>query len=492
MDLINRLPPEAPQLLIAGALSPHAHDFIIHNPIIFGSNSEQDNFMDKFSEATMQGAELDSSERDPPPRCHPGTRVELIERLRLWISDSQHRTKNILWLVGPAGVGKSAIMQTVAELESESDPSLVLAALFFSTLNRRDDPSKVITTLSYQIALKHPPYHQYLRSKLTADPKLWRKSIITQFAEFIVDPFVRRRLYQDPGHILIFIDGLDECKGEREQILILSLISYFGQRYPDAPFLWIIASRPEAHITEHLSRKRLKDTFEKVEVVIDSDQACQDVERFLRAEFETIRTSNVVMSLYPRWPPEGLFVKLAAAASGLFAYATTAARFIGEPSSGDPISRFQLIITLIDKNCPPGGSFSNQPMRQLDLLYRHILSQVSETDMFCMQEVLASVILNGPETGVFHRMSAFCDWLGLAPNLLYGALRQLHAVLNIPTPHHAHDRPIKVYHKSFSDFLLDSQRSGMVLGTPESEINRNFSRALRILRDVPYCELPVV
>ncbi|KAJ3551898.1 hypothetical protein NP233_g12995 [Leucocoprinus birnbaumii] len=470
MDLVNA---HTSQHLPAMAFQ-HAHDFIIQNPIIVNSSEEQDTFMEKFAEATMQGAELDSSERDPPPRCHPGTRIELIERLRLWISDPQHRTKNVLWVVGPAGVGKSAIIQTVAELELESNTSRVLAALFFSALNRRNNPSKVVATLSYQIALKHPSYRQYLRSKLKTDPKLWHKSIITQFAEFIVHPFVKRRLYQDSGRILIFIDGLDD------------------QRFPDAPLLWIIASRPEAHITEHLARKRLKDSFEKVDVVVNSIEACRDTEHYLRAEFEKMRKSNVVMLFYPRWPPEDSFLKIAAAASGLFAYATTAVRFIGDSRAGDPISNFQLIVALVDQVCPPNGArpSSDQPMRQLDKLYLHILSRVSDTDLPCTREVLAAMILDIPMLAhVRHITSALCEWLCLAPNRLYSALRQLHAVLDIPPPSYACSS-IKVYHKSFSDFLLDSRRSGLFLGTVEDEKHRNFLRALRVLKEVPYCHLP--
>jgi len=104
--------------------------------------------MEKFAEHTIRGSGLDSFDRDPPPRCHPGTRQEIINQMELWINGSRRR-KKMSCLVGPAGVGKSAIMQSVAE-RSQS-PSTVLAALFFSAPNKRNDPSKVVTTLAYQI-----------------------------------------------------------------------------------------------------------------------------------------------------------------------------------------------------------------------------------------------------------------------------------------------------------------------------------------------------
>ncbi|KAF9442692.1 hypothetical protein P691DRAFT_618043, partial [Macrolepiota fuliginosa MF-IS2] len=58
------------------------------------------------------GAGLDSAVRYPLPRCHPATRRTLRGRIAGWLAD---RSTNLLWLYGPAGVGKSAIAQTVAE-----------------------------------------------------------------------------------------------------------------------------------------------------------------------------------------------------------------------------------------------------------------------------------------------------------------------------------------------------------------------------------------
>ncbi|KAF7373111.1 NACHT domain-containing protein [Mycena sanguinolenta] len=54
----------------------------------------------------------DSVESFPQPRCHPETRVQMLKELRKWaLAGGQ---PNILWLYGPAGAGKSAIMQTLA------------------------------------------------------------------------------------------------------------------------------------------------------------------------------------------------------------------------------------------------------------------------------------------------------------------------------------------------------------------------------------------
>ncbi|KAF9440387.1 hypothetical protein P691DRAFT_620084, partial [Macrolepiota fuliginosa MF-IS2] len=70
--------------------------------------------MKELEEYTIRGTEFDSSERDPPPRCHPGTRLKIVKQIQEFFDDYRNG-KRLLWIVGPAGVGKSAIMQTLAE-----------------------------------------------------------------------------------------------------------------------------------------------------------------------------------------------------------------------------------------------------------------------------------------------------------------------------------------------------------------------------------------
>ncbi|KAJ6525372.1 hypothetical protein B0H19DRAFT_1276168 [Mycena capillaripes] len=63
--------------------------------------------------AVAAAAMHDSAESYPQPKCHPETRTKMLKDLHDWTLDkkAQHR---ILWVYGPAGAGKSAIMQTFA------------------------------------------------------------------------------------------------------------------------------------------------------------------------------------------------------------------------------------------------------------------------------------------------------------------------------------------------------------------------------------------
>ncbi|KDR78523.1 hypothetical protein GALMADRAFT_29817, partial [Galerina marginata CBS 339.88] len=86
------------------------------------------------------GAFHNSRERleSDPPKCHPDTRVAVIQAIIDWIEDGQ-KTTFIKWLNGAAGVGKSAIAQKIAELCHKSGR---LAASFFwsrSAAGRNDE-----------------------------------------------------------------------------------------------------------------------------------------------------------------------------------------------------------------------------------------------------------------------------------------------------------------------------------------------------------------
>ncbi|KAJ3575606.1 hypothetical protein NP233_g992 [Leucocoprinus birnbaumii] len=452
----------------------NAHDFSIHQ-LQMVDNTTGDQFMKEFAKHTIPGAELDSSARDPPPRCHPGTRQGTIGRMQLWLRNLDHSKKRWLWLVGPAGVGKSAIMQSIAELEVES----------------QNDLSKVFTTVGYQLAVQHSAYRDYMRAKIDANPKLFGKALDKQFVDFIVEPFAIQHLYRESKPILVFIDGLDECREQSDQLRLLDLISSFSTTYPNAPLRWVVASRPEAHIQNHLSKAKIASTFEKEELPVDSTEACKDVERYLRFQMVEIRDSDpVVRTLYPHWPLEHQLLKLFAATLGLFAYAETVVRYIKETNI---VSRFQLVLELVERSSPDSRIDMTQPMARLDALYYHIISQVAPDDLPHTTEILSFIIYppivqraDLPNKAIVDNLDqAFmCDWLGMSPGTMYSALRQLHSVLDVPPPDDY--KQVRGYHKSFFDFLQLRMQPSLGLPVNQAEGLRQHHRSLiRILNRFP-------
>jgi hypothetical protein len=126
------------------------------------------------------------------------------------------------------------------------------------------------------------------------------------------------------------------------------LISNSCLSYPTPLVVWFGASRPELHITSFSDDDKLALAQIKEETQIDSNEACEDVQRYLRAEL------NDTKSRYPNpkhkreWHSEFEFTKVATAAGGLFAYASTVIWYIGNANYGNPVSQFDDVLVVID------------------------------------------------------------------------------------------------------------------------------------------------
>ncbi|KAJ3566552.1 hypothetical protein NP233_g6933 [Leucocoprinus birnbaumii] len=451
-----------------------ASNFAVYNPT-FNQFPESipDMFMENFAEHAITAAVFDSSHRDPPPRCHPGTRLETIECVHRFY-DAGGKQKKLLWIVGPAGVGKSAIMQSIAE----TSPNL--GATFFFSAGAYDDPSKVIQTLAYQIAVRHETYRHHLRWKLSSDPTLFSKSMTAQFSAFFTEPFAESMVVTVSHQLLILIDGLDECSGIDEQRRLLHLISTFATTHPHVPLLWTIASRPEPHISSFFNRPSLASVHDQLVLEVNSSGARQDVERYLREELTDIRASHPALSYKLRWPSEPEFLSLAIAADGLFIFATTSLLFINDPTIGDPASQLQLLLKVLDRTTAVLPHTSASPLARLYALYEGILNRVPRHILPDTHRLLLGNGVISKEIDTWGSLMWACSFLGMSPESAYGALHHLHSVLYVPSPFDADHEQIRCHHKSFSDYLL--------IRFPNVETDWDelqFYCAVRILKDIP-------
>jgi len=98
------------------------------------------------------------------------------------------------------------------------------AALFF-TVDKHINPSRLFTTMAYQLATTLPNYHTII-DKITKDKTLVEKIFPFQFKSLIVEP-LQELGKQGKGIQLraIFIDGLDECTGENAQAEIIEIVA---------------------------------------------------------------------------------------------------------------------------------------------------------------------------------------------------------------------------------------------------------------------------
>ncbi len=362
----------------------------------------------------------------------------------------------MFWIMGPVGVGKSAVAQTIAE---ECDASGHLGAtLFFSRLNHRDDPDGVIPTLVHQLAVGHPEYRHVVTQRLAEDSTILEKNRRTQFKELIIEPFhtlMTRRSPVVQRPLLIILDGLDECNGEEAQCEFLELISDHVRQVEKFPLLWIICSRPEWHLKGLLSHPDFQITCEREDLVIDDAEAQQDVIRVLQAGFRDIY-QKYRDRLEPDWPSETQLRRISTVASGLFAFASTIIKFVGDKYRADPRRQLDLCILFLAGYMTTGSA---NPLRALDLLYRQILLDIPANILPITMRILSLSMLYSDIQLAAHSQANF---LLLDQATFYRSLQQLHSVLDVPPVEEAHLRSLQFYHDSFGDYLVNPHRSGIL------------------------------
>ena len=405
----------------------------------------------------------DSSERYPPPRCHPETRTSVRAVIICWIEDP-NPTYFVLWLYGPAGAGKSAILQSTAE-ECYAMESHFGGSFFFS----RGKPGRnqghfLFSTIAYQLAMNLPYLRTHIDSAMQADPSLYTKSMMVQMRSLIIDSF--RKLSSGMEHTpTVIVDGLDECDGHETQKIILEII-YEAIAIHKIPLRFLVASRPEAHIREAFDRPTLRSITKRV-VLDESFGPNQDIEKYLRDGFETIYKQNLTLmeQVVQPWPGMGVVDLLVQKASGQFIYASTVLKFVGAEFY-NPISQLDIVL---DPSPPNETLFSD-----LDHLYSQILCTypIPEKLICVLGTVLA---LHCPQPpGVIE------DLLGMKVGEVGLVLRGTHSLIKFPhipdenftrSTDIGEDNGIRLLHASFEDYLVDKSRSGHFF------IDKNIFRA---------------
>ncbi|KXN84027.1 hypothetical protein AN958_00570 [Leucoagaricus sp. SymC.cos] len=453
----------------ATGLFPGASNFAIHNPTmveqnIYTQSDKPPECLKWLEEYIMKGAELDSFERDPPPRCHPDTRTTLIQQAEDWFTQPPEG-KRLLWLRGPAGVGKSAIIQTLAEGWREERK--LGASLFFSRERRHTDPRQVFPSLAYQIATRDASYAAYISEVMIQDPRSLAKAMNEQFRVLFIEPFSRRRIREGSETWVITIDGLDEC-GDDQQTgrhstnihrEIVQLVSNFAAQNPSVSFLWIIASRPEAHLNAVFDEEAIRNCFFDVEVPIDSDEAQWDVEKYLVSEFKKIREHYHDLIHETAWPLHRQFVKIVKASRGFFAFAAVLVRFIEDPNVAHPIDQLKWVMRAITRILLSRKQLTN-PLVVLDELYTEILEGIKPGIFQVTRQILGASMFLDQENMCRNNwcLCLICNSLRITRVAAMTSLRPLYSVIKLAPKHPGDTRP-DFYHTSFRDFLQDPLRS---------------------------------
>lgn len=453
------------------------------------------------------GALHDSEERGPDaPKCHPKTRKVVQREILGWIGHGERRdnVKRILFLSGPAGSGKTAILGTIAD---ECHKKGLLAASFFFSASS-GSPNRVskrpfILTLVYRLLQQEAIVNlrQTILAIIERDPTVLDKHLDQQLEELILVPLRTVAGQSDPTTWpqVIVVDAVDECQGEtridskgrqvqrsteKTHEEILSLLAH-ASADPSFPFRILVASRPEPAITHFFKTS----PNPALRLFLDNEyNPDADIRLFLMARLSALQRK---FNLPDNWEPHGAVDQLVDMASGQFVYATTVLRFVEDTSRGPPLKQLERVL-----EWTPANASETHPLATLDALYHGIL-QTSPNPSLAVKWF--SVTSDSQHFGLHHEWTQAEPWYKKAVlessagemAYLLGSLSSLVKIV-----YDSNQFEISFYHKTMRDFLEDPERSGGL--HVNKTVAKQFisARHFRILKSTSYfpahCLRPLV
>ncbi|KAF8185689.1 hypothetical protein BJ912DRAFT_479387 [Pholiota molesta] len=353
------------------------------NMAIYGGRFVQNNVArrdkDGFTllrERVASSAFHNSAQRIDPPRCHPETRVAILQSVYYWIVQQGPRNEWLLWLNGAAGAGKSAIMQTIAEHCFLT--AIAIASFFFSRTDlTRNNMAPFIATLVYQLIQIIPETSDDIILTIEHNPLIFEQALEFQIHYLLIQPLLRL-----PEHLrrllVVFIDGLDECDDRGHQSNLIRVLGNISSGR-NIPIVFLIASRREPQIDAEFHQDQVIDNL--TIIPIDDIQSSDDIRRYLNAKFKEIKATHLRRRfLSPDWPSSALIEQIVRNSSGQFIYASVVIGNISLPHA-HPAIQLEIINGIRPRNP------SENPFAHLDVLYQHIFSRVKRLDT--VRDILA-------------------------------------------------------------------------------------------------------
>ena len=416
---------------------------------------------------TVPGALHNSDERYDPPKCHPHTREAILQEIMDWIEDLDRQT-GFLWLYGPAGAGKSAIEQTIAELLYKMN--LLAASFFFSrSIGGRNEKTFLITTIIDQLIVSIPEIREHVGNALYYNPSLPTRSLEAQMDALVVKT-LKAAASSSTGGVdfmnsrpkVIVLDGLDECGDPESQRYILKILLNSVSNH-SIPFSFIVASRPEQHIREAFDGKLLSSLTTRL-VLDDKYHPDDDIRLFLQSKFQDIKERHPSRAHLPSsWPSDEDVERLVQKSSSQFIYASTVINFIDSHRHWPP-NRLDIIF-----GTSPRGKTT--PFSEMDYIYLHILTSASDNIDTALDIFAVLLFLHHRDLQITPR---FIDsFLSLREGGAFTVLSDLHSIISVPSPDEQNS-PLWLFHVSLGDFLTDHSRSGDTFFLDSGVCHRNI------------------
>lgn len=361
-----------------------------------------------------------------------------------WAVNPDQATPRFFWLDGIAGIGKTTVACTIANLLQNS--GLLGAQFCFSRLGKAElrDPALVFPTIAYQLARFDPEFSSRITKALVEDPQAPFRALKQQLQCLIVNPL--SKLERDPKRIVILVlDAFDECETRGAKEILQLLVATM----PNLPFFLkiFVTSRPEKHIRSVLIPS------DRIQITavhdISVSVARSDILLYLKHQRQRIAEEN---GLPADWIKDIEIELLADAAGILFVYVTTAMKFLS--NAFNPTRELKVLLPIISSSNL--HTTTAKPFLKLDELYEQILCDLlSEENADSRAEqlrlVLGSItLLRDPLPVAALERLVSCE-----PGEVSGVLNHLFSVVLTPPP--PGNCP-QAHHPSFPDFLRDHTR----------------------------------
>jgi len=319
-----------------------------------------------------------------------------------------------------------------------------LGASFFCSRNFEDRSNlqMIFPTLAFQLAYQYPLFRKELLKVLKARPDVGRESLCSQMEKLIVGPLKATGI-----PTLIIVDALDECKDEKPASAILSILSRYVDEIPKAKFF--ITGRPEAPIQSGFRLKSLVPITEVLKLhEVKPETVDSDIRQFFQTKLANLVEHRSDYDSTEDWPSPSDIEILCKKAAGFFIYASTVVKFVSSGLSL-PTESLALITSLPQSTSEEGKS-------GVDQLYTEVLQQAfcalhadNSQQYLRLQSVVGTILLISNPLSI----KGLSELLGCDKQHIQNTIHSLHSLLHVPE---STEDSVQIFHKSFPDFLLDS------------------------------------
>ncbi len=360
-----------------------------------------------------------------------------MRKARDWLDDED--LSNVLWIFGAPGAGKSAIATTLVREFSDSDEQLCTKFSAKRDIADRRDPKCVWRTLAYNLAGLHIGLKGSIMEALSDRSRYSQTaSIEEQFRDLVVNAMYDQQCLS----VVVVIDALDECFTEDNEDW-RALLKTVGN-WADLPrtFRLVVTSRDIPDI-----RNTLAEISYPISLTTGKEasfEAKSDTQIFFRTKFGEMQKD--IKDMPSEWLSEEVIQRLTEFAAGSFIWA----KMVVEMVKLDPIGR------RLENILDGVGSIGNIDDLYGEMLYG-ALGQLHGKERNRSRSILAAMVLAKDPLRMSDLVDLLCSTdssVDETRRSVENVVEELSSIISVDD-----NKLLRIPHKSFSDFLLDHDRS---------------------------------